>query len=153
MIKITQPQVITLYIEGAEFRLADEEASLAKAKDLVAKAYNSGSAMSAAYISTRDETRYFLDEIATLRNVATLSQKRLARLVTPIYSSDIPIAPKKQLTLVIRLFSGLFLALLIALVWAMIAKSTGEVGGIFHDGYPVKIANEAQRNQVQEVIF
>jgi capsular polysaccharide biosynthesis protein len=54
LIKNTQAQIVAPYIEEAKLKLADDNERLAKAKDLLAKADMSGSAMGAAYLSTRD---------------------------------------------------------------------------------------------------
>jgi len=105
-IKTTQSQILTPYIEEAKTKLADDQARLVKAKDLVSRADKSGSSMSAAYLSTRDEIRYLLDEITALKNVVTSNQNRITHLVSPIYASDIPISPKKWITLAAGLFGG-----------------------------------------------
>ena len=65
--KKTQVQIVASYIEEAKIKLADAEDRLAKAKELLAKADNSGSAIDAIYLSTRDEIRYPLDEITALK--------------------------------------------------------------------------------------
>ena len=94
LIKTTQAQIVAPYIEEAKVKLADDEDRLQKAKELVARSDKSGSAMSASYLSTRDEIRYLLDEITSLKNVVTSNQNRATRMVAPIYANDTPIAPK-----------------------------------------------------------
>jgi LPS O-antigen subunit length determinant protein (WzzB/FepE family) len=115
LIKTTQAQIINPYIEEAKVKLLDNQERLAKAKDLVMKADKSGSAMGAAYLSTRDEIRFLLDEITALKNVVASNDNRATRLVAPIYASDDPIAPKKRNVLLVGLFGGLFLGLMIAI--------------------------------------
>jgi uncharacterized protein involved in exopolysaccharide biosynthesis len=115
LIKTTQAYIIKPYIEEVKVKLLDNQERLAKAKDLVMKADKSGSAMGAAYLSTRDEIRFLLDEITALKNVVASNDNRATRLVAPIYASDDPIAPKKRNVLLVGLFSGLFLGLLISL--------------------------------------
>jgi capsular polysaccharide biosynthesis protein len=115
LIKNTQAQIVAPYIEEAKLKLADDNERLAKAKDLLAKADMSGSAMGAAYLSTRDEIRFLLDEITALKNVVTSNQSRATRLIAPIYASDTAIAPKKRVALAAGLFGGLFLGLMLAL--------------------------------------
>jgi hypothetical protein len=115
LIKTTQSLILAPFIAEAKVKLDDDIERLAKAKDLLAKADKSGSAMGAAYLSTRDEIRYLLDEITALKNVVTSNQNRATRLVSPIYASDIPISPKKRNILAAGLFGGLFLGLLIAI--------------------------------------
>ncbi|QWD87310.1 hypothetical protein AOC06_01640 [Polynucleobacter paludilacus] len=130
LIKTTQSQILTPYIDEAKSKLADDELRLAKAKDLVAKADKFGSVMSTAYLSTRDEIRYLLDEITALKNVVTSNQNRTTHLVAPIYASDLPISPKKRIALAGGLFGGLFLGLLIALARQMITRIKSEAGGV-----------------------
>ena len=129
LIKTTQAQIVAPYIADAKLILDDDIERLTKAKDLVAKADKSGSAMGAAYLSTRDEIRYLLDEITALKSVVTSNQNRATRLVSPVYAVDKPIAPKKRNILAAGLFGGLFLGLLIAMCRSMIAKLKNEAGG------------------------
>ena len=130
LIKATQFLILMPYIDEAKMKLVDDEGRLAKAKDLVAKADKSGSVMSAAYLSTRDEIRYLLDEVTALKNVVTSNQNRATHLIAPIYASDLPISPKKSIALAGGLFGGLFLGLLIALTRQMIAGIKSEAGGV-----------------------
>lgn len=122
LINITQSKILAPYIDEAKIKLADDEARLNKARDLVARADKSGAVMSAAYLSTRDEIRYLLDDITALKNVVISNQSRITHLVAPIYASDLPISPKKPIALAAGLFGGIFLGLLIALTRQMIAK-------------------------------
>ncbi len=122
LVKMSQDKIISPYIAEAKIKLADDEARLEKAKDLVLKADKSGSVMSAAYLSTRDEIRYLLDEITALQNVIASNTNRATRLVAPIYVSDFPISPKKRVSLAAGLLGGLFLGFLIALGRHLIPK-------------------------------
>jgi len=128
LIKTTQAQILSPYLEEARIKLADDEARLAKAKELVTRADKSGAVMSAAYLSTRDEIRYLLDEITALKNVVISDQSRMTHLVAPIYVGDLPILPKKQIVLAIGLFGGLLVGLLITLARRKITKSRNEAG-------------------------
>lgn len=130
-IKTTQAQIVAPYIADAKIKLDDDIERLQKAKDLVAKADKSGSAMGAAYLSTRDEIRFLLDEITALKNVVTTNQSRATRLIAPIYASDTPIAPKKRVALAAGLFGGLFLGLMLALarqLWVKLKADVQEQG-------------------------
>lgn len=131
LIKATQSLIVAPYIAEAKVKLDDDIERLAKARDLVAKADKSGSAMGAAYLSTRDEIRYLLDEITALKNVVTSNQNRTTRLISPIYASDSPIAPKKRNVFAAGLFIGLFLGLLIAIGRRVIAKLKNEAGKVW----------------------
>lgn len=128
LIKTTQAQIVAPYIAEAKTKLLDDEERLAKAKDLVAKADKSGSAMGAAYLSTRDEIRFLLDEITALKTVVTSNQSRATRLIAPIYASDTPVAPKKRVVLAGGLLGGLFLGLLIAMGRQVIARLKKDLG-------------------------
>lgn len=128
LIKTTQSLIVGPYIAEAKVKLDDDVERLAKAKDLVSKADKSGSAIGAAYLSTRDEIRYLLDEITTLKNIVTSSQNRVTRLVAPIYAADTPISPKKGVTLAAGLFGGLCLGLLIAISRRMMANLKNKAG-------------------------
>lgn len=127
LIKTTQAQIVAPYIADAKIRLDDDIERLAKAKDLVAKADKSGSAMGTAYLSTRDEIRFLLDEITALKSVVISSQSRVTRLIAPIYVSDAAITPKKQAALASGLFGGLFLGLLLALARQMWFKLNADI--------------------------
>ena len=128
--KKTQAQILAPYIEEAKIKLADDEQRISRAKELVSRSDKGGSAMSAAYLSTRDEIRYLLDEMTGLKNILASNQNRATRLVAPIYASDTPISPKKRNVLAAGLFGGLLLGLLIALARQMIAKMKSQVGGV-----------------------
>ena len=130
LIKTTQSQIVAPYVEEAKVKLADDEDRLQKAKEMVARSDKSGSAMSASYLSTRDEIRYLLDEITALKNVVTSNQNRATRMVAPIYASDAPIAPKKRMVLAAGLLGGLFLGLLVALARQMVLKLKSAAGGV-----------------------
>lgn len=127
LIKTTQAQIVAPYIDEAKLKLADDSERLAKARDLVAKADKSGSAIGVAYLSTRDEIRFLVDEITALKNLVTSNQSRATRLINPIYASDNPIAPKKRLALAAGLFAGLFLGLMLALGRQMWTKLRADV--------------------------
>jgi LPS O-antigen subunit length determinant protein (WzzB/FepE family) len=133
LIKTSQAQILAPYLQESQTRLAEDGIRLDQAKALVAKADKSGAAMGAAYLSTRDEIKYLLEEITTLQNVVSGSQTRATRLVSPIYASDNPVAPKKRIVLLVGLLGGLLLGLLIALgrqIWAKIQSQNNEAGGV-----------------------
>jgi LPS O-antigen subunit length determinant protein (WzzB/FepE family) len=129
-IKKSQGNIIAPYIEEAKIRLLDDEQRIERARQLVSRSDKGGSAISAAYLSTRDEIRYLLDEMTGLKNILASNQNRATRLIAPIYASDVPISPKKRITLAAGLFAGLFLGLLIALARQMVTKLKSQVGGV-----------------------
>lgn len=128
LIKTSQAQIVAPYIEEIKIKLADDQERLQKAQNFVVRSDNSGAAMSASYLSTRDEIYYLLDEIAALKNMAIGIQNRATRMVAPIYASDIHIAPKKHIALVVGLLSGLFLGLLIVLTQQIVLKLKSTTG-------------------------
>ena len=133
LIKTSRAQILAPSLEEAQMRAAEDKVRVAKAQDLVSKADKSGAAMSAAYLSTRDEIKYLLDEITALQNMVSSSQSRATRLVSPIYASDNPVAPKKRIALLSGLLGGLFLGLLIALgrqMWAKLESHNNEAGKV-----------------------
>lgn len=126
-IKTTQSQIAAPYIEEARLKLVDDEGRLVRVKNLLAKADESGLAIGAAYLSTRDEIRYLLDEITSLKNIVTSSENRAASLVAPIYTSAIPIAPKAKKVLSSGLFGGFLFGLLIAILRSVIPRIKSEL--------------------------
>lgn len=114
-IKASQNQIIKPYIEEAKILLVKYQDRLANSQSLVSRADKSGAALSAAYLANRDEVRFLTEEISRLNTFITTADTRQAKLVSPIYASDIPVAPKKRIALIVGLFSGLFLGLLLML--------------------------------------
>ncbi|MBT8592146.1 hypothetical protein G6685_00085 [Polynucleobacter paneuropaeus] len=133
LIKTSQAQIQAPSLEEAQTRLTEDGIRLDQAKALVAKADKSGAAMSAVYLSARDEIKYLLNEITTLQNVVSGGQYRATRLVSPIYASDNPVAPKKRIALLVGLSGGLLMGLLIALgrqIWAKLKSQNNEAGKV-----------------------
>ncbi|MBU3564465.1 Wzz/FepE/Etk N-terminal domain-containing protein [Polynucleobacter sp. MWH-HuK1] len=129
LIQSSQAQIVATYVEEVKTKLADYEGRLKRAKNLVAMADKSGQAISASYLSTRDEIRFLLEEMAMFNNVVSTNQSRATRLITPIYAGDSPIAPKKSVVLAGGLLGGLLLGLLIALGRQMVATYMREMAG------------------------
>lgn len=127
LIKTTQSQIIKPYIEEVKAKLLDNQEHLARAKDLVMKADKSDSAMGAAYLSTRDEISFLLNDIAALKNMVASSDNRATRLVAPIYASNDPIAPKKRNVLLAGLFGGLIFGLLFSFGRQLVTGFKGKI--------------------------
>ena len=126
--KTSQAQILARHIEETKIKLADYEQRINRAKELVSRSDKRGAAMSAAYLSTRDEIRYLLDEMTSLKNILASSQSRATHLIAPIYASNVPIGPKKRIALASGFFAGLFLGLLIALARHMISRLKSATG-------------------------
>lgn len=116
LIQSTQAEINGLYIEEAKSKLADTEQRLIKIKDLIAKADRTNSAISAVYLSTRDEIGFLLNKITELNNFINYGEKNTSRLVAPIYASETPIAPKRLVAFQAGLFGGLFLGIIFSLI-------------------------------------
>ena len=133
LIKTSQAQIQAPYLEEAQTRLVEDKSRLDQAKALVAKADKSGAAMSAAYLSTRDEIKLLSDQMALLQDLISFSQSHVTRLVSPIYASDNPVAPKKRIALLAGLLGGLLLGLLIALgrqMWTKLESQHNEASKV-----------------------
>lgn len=122
LIKMSQNKLLKPYIEEAKYKLAYNENRLAKVSNFILQADQSGSAIGAAYLSTRDEIRYLLDEIEILKSILASDVNRATQLVAPIYIVDVSISSKKQALYFAGLLGGLFLGLLIALGRLLILK-------------------------------
>jgi capsular polysaccharide biosynthesis protein len=114
-IKASQNEIIKPYTEEAKTLLVKYQDRLTNSQSLVSRADKSGAALSAAYLANRDEVKFLTEEILRLNTFITTAETRQAKLVSPIYASDIPVAPKKKIALIAGLFAGLFLGLLLML--------------------------------------
>ena len=125
-----QEQFSRVFVEEARLKLATDNERIDAARKLIAKADQSGSAMSAAYLSARDELTYFLTDREKMFDLINSVKSRGTRLDSPIYASDKPVSPKKKMSLLSGLFGGLFLGLLIALGRKVLGKLKSEARGV-----------------------
>ena len=114
LIKTSQAQLIAPYIEEASKKLIIEKERLSRANEFIARADRSGSGVSGAYLATRDEMRYLLDQISALQAVINGNESRAARLVAPIHGKDQPVSPEKRTGLLLGLLLGGFFGLFLA---------------------------------------
>jgi LPS O-antigen subunit length determinant protein (WzzB/FepE family) len=114
-IKASQNQIIKPYVDEAKTLLVKYQDRLTNSQSLISRADRSGAALSAAYLANRDEVKFLTEEILRLNAFITSSHTRQAKLVSPIYASDNPVAPKKKIALIAGLFAGLFFGLLLML--------------------------------------
>ncbi len=119
-IRDSQNDIIKPYIEEAKSLLVKYQSRLEDAKMMVARADKSGAALSSAYLANRDEVKFLTDESNRLNTFITAGDARQAKLVSPIYASDVPVFPKKRLSLVLGLMAGLFFGFGLALVQKLI---------------------------------
>jgi capsular polysaccharide biosynthesis protein len=115
-IRESQNQIIRPYIEEAKALLTKYQARLKEAQELVTRADKSGAALSAAYLANRDEVKFLTDESIRLNTFVTAGDARQAKLVAPIYASEVAVFPKKKTALMMGLLAGLFLGLLLVMV-------------------------------------
>jgi LPS O-antigen subunit length determinant protein (WzzB/FepE family) len=114
-IKASQNEIIKPYIEEAKTLLVKYQDRLTNSQSLVSRADNSGAALSAVYLANRDEVKFLTEEMLRLNTLITTADKKQAKLVSPIYASDVPVAPKKKIVLIAGLFAGIFLGFLLML--------------------------------------
>jgi capsular polysaccharide biosynthesis protein len=112
-IRASQNEILKPYLEEAKILLVKYQDRLTSSLSLVSRADKSGAALSAAYLTNRDEVKFLTEEILRLNTFITTTDTRKAKLVSPIYVSDIPVAPKKRIALIAGLFAGLLLGLLL----------------------------------------
>lgn len=110
-IKQSQEMIAVPIIEEAKTKLALYATRLQEAQTFISKADKSGSSMSAAYLSTRDEVKYLTDEMIRLNDLISSASTRSTKLVSPIYAPENKVSPKRAISLIAGLISGLFLGL------------------------------------------
>ncbi len=120
-IRTTQNAIKEPFLNEAKQKVITYEAKLKESKSVIARADKSSSALSAAYLATRDEVRQLTDEIVYLNNFIAAGESRRAKLISPIYVSDRPVSPKKLIGLIIGLLAGIFLGILFAMAKRAIA--------------------------------
>ncbi len=115
IIKDSQKAIAEPIIDEAKTKLQKYSQRLQEAQSFIAKADKSGSSMSAAYLSTRDEVKFLTDETIRLNDLIASANSRQTKLVSPIYSPENKVSPRRAIALVAGLFAGLFLGLLLML--------------------------------------
>lgn len=114
-ITLLQAQFAKPFVEEAKLKLVQDNERIDAARKLIARADQSGSAMSAAYLAARDELTYFLTDREKMLDLINSVDKRGTQLISPIYAPEKPVSPKKLMSLLAGLFAGLFLGLAVAL--------------------------------------
>ena len=113
-----------ILVEEAKIKLESDNERIDAARKLITKADQSGSAISAAYLSARDELSYFLTDREKMIDLINSVKSRGARLDSPIYTSERPVSPKKAISLAAGLVTGFFLGLLFALGRKFVQQSS-----------------------------
>jgi uncharacterized protein involved in exopolysaccharide biosynthesis len=112
-IKQSQKMIAEPILDEAKTKLARYSTRLQEAQTFISKADKSGSSMSAAYLSTRDEVKYLTDEVIRLNDLISSASSRQTKLVSPIYAPENKVSPKRAIALVGGLMGGLFLGLVL----------------------------------------
>ena len=112
LIKQTQKAIAEPFIIEAKSKLSEYQKRLDDSRSVMSRPDKSGAALSAAYLATRDEVKYLMDEVIRLQDFITSGDTRMTQLTAPIYAIDHPVFPKKRLTVTVGLIAGLFLGLL-----------------------------------------
>lgn len=102
-------------IEEAVAKVALDNERIDAARKLISKADISGAAMSASYLSARDELTYFLTDREERMDLINSAKTRGTRLLSPIYANENPVAPKGWLSVAIGLLSGFVFGLSLTL--------------------------------------
>ena len=106
-IKESQSKIFEPLQLQAALLIEEKNKKLVLAKELVLKRDQSGQALSAVYLSTRDEIALLKDEIESLGIFASSKDSRPTRLISPISSFEKSVSPKKLISLIAGLFGGL----------------------------------------------
>jgi capsular polysaccharide biosynthesis protein len=115
-IRESQNQIIKPYIEEAKGLLTKYRAHLKETQELIKRFDKSVIAFSEFYLVNLDEVKFLTFEIIRLDNYVRSSDKRQAKLVSPIYASEAAVFPKKKTALMQGFLASLFLGLLLAMV-------------------------------------
>jgi uncharacterized protein involved in exopolysaccharide biosynthesis len=115
IVKDSQKAIAEPIIDEAKSKLLKYSERLQEAQSFIVKADKSGSSMSAAYLSTRDEVKYLTNEMIRLNDLISSANTRQSKLISPIYSPEKKVSPNSEIALVVGLFLGLFLGLLFIL--------------------------------------
>lgn len=103
------------FVEEAKQRLMQDNERIDAAKKLIAKADTSGNVISAAYLSARDEITYFMTDREKMTDLITSAEQRGTKLISPIYTPQRAVLPKKRNALLAGFLGGLLLGLILAL--------------------------------------
>lgn len=118
-IRNSQNQIIKPHIDEAKSLLIKYQTRLEDAKMVNAREDKSGSTLSTSYLVNRDELKFLMEESIRLDTFIAAGDARQAKLVSPIYASDIPVSPSKKIVLM----GGLFLGLILGFVFVIGKKA------------------------------
>lgn len=110
-IRDSQNNIVKPFIEEAEALLLKYQARLSELQSQIDGVDKSGSA-------------FLTEEIIRLNNLISAVDRRQARLIAPIYASDIPVFPREKIALLAGMLAGLSLGIL----FVMARKAWGAAG-------------------------
>ncbi len=115
-IRESQNQIIKPYIEEAKVLLTKYQIRSKEVQEFLAKADKSADSLSATYLANTDEVKWLTLESIRLTTFIVAGEARQTKLVAPIYVSEVPVFPRKKITLIFGLLAGLFLGLLVLMI-------------------------------------
>lgn len=110
-IKESQKMISKIIVEEAKTRLADYSLRLKDAKAFITNYSNSDPSMILAYLSIKNDMKQLADQIDILNNHISFALNHPTKLVSPIYSSEHKVSPRREIVLAIGLFCGLIFGL------------------------------------------
>jgi LPS O-antigen subunit length determinant protein (WzzB/FepE family) len=116
IVKESQNRVYEPLQRQAAQIILEKNKKLAIAKELVFRGDQSGPALSAVYLSTRDDIAKLSEDIESLTNFVNSKDSRPTRLISPIYAPEKPVSPKKLISLIAGLFGGLCFGIFYVLI-------------------------------------
>jgi LPS O-antigen subunit length determinant protein (WzzB/FepE family) len=115
-IRLSQSKIAEPIELQATQLIEEKNNKLALAKQLIFRGDQSGPALSAVYLSTRDEINILRYETEILNYFMNSKDSRSTRLISPIYAAEKPVSPKKLIILIAGLFGGLCLGIVYVLL-------------------------------------
>jgi capsular polysaccharide biosynthesis protein len=115
--KISEP----LLLRAAEL-IKQKQGALDEAKQFLIESEKSQKAFSAVYLLTRDQIMNFNSDINSLQNFVNFNESRSTKMVAPVYVSEKPAFPKRNISILVGIFGGLFLGIAFVLVRQFIAQ-------------------------------
>lgn len=131
-IEDSQFQTLKTHIEEAKFLRNEHQRSLKNSLNIIAKADESGMALSAGYLSALENIRYLNKEIARLGNFIKSSYSLRTKLIAPIFVSDNPVFPNKKFIIIIGGVIGLCLGFIFSLFNNLLSKFNSNLTGAKH---------------------
>jgi len=116
LIQKSQYLISQTYINEAKTKLAEYNNRLQDLRSLVVESDKASAAMITAYLSAREEIKFFSDEIIRLNNFIVASNARHAKLISPVHVSDHPVSPRKTIILMAGILGGISLGFLLAIL-------------------------------------